>query len=290
MKLVIQDKFSGMALRAAGVADRFITRNEVTIAQQAFREHYFAKEPAIAGGAISSNFSDVFEADWKDFKRVIINECIGQIATSPDGTDSVVITANNLLLRFIFRYDLPAANWYLTMQSCAMVHERNDPGISKVVYDVYESNIFHKIVNAYSPIILDTNPTHFATNYFNNFYYSTDGGATTVNLTSDDSSHSKYVGNVLFPWDKEIKELAEDNDVYDPTESQIVRLKFFSCSFQFSLPSSYAGIEWPHGVLLCINENGRDRLKNRDSVLSFCDLAANFGTMCPPNCFLYIVT
>lgn len=253
--------------------DRYITRDQLTEAQSNFRKYYRADYD---GADATTSFIDVFEVDWPTLKNVIESDCIGQ-----DG-----ITVNNLALRFIHRYDHANGAWYLTMQCCKMQNEREQDPLG-FICDVVATNIFYKLIDAKTTINTDSPIGHFASDYFTRFH---NNFGIPGRLSDIDGANASYVGNLVLPWKKEILELADDNGVATPAAGDVVRLKFMSCSFEADPGGIYAKVNWPHGLVLCMNKNGRDLLRNNDSVISYTNLGANYGTMCPPHPNIYIIT
>lgn len=237
----------------------YITQTMLEQAQIDFNARYFAQQ--------QPNFLNNIAVDWTQLYNYLTANAIGQQG----------ITTDNLILRFIHRYADNA--WYLTANCGIMSNPvKNDDGTT--TYDVTDTNIFFALHNT-KDIIPDSNPSYYASDYFNNFYFQPPTGPM-VNLAADDPNHTKYVGNILYPWKMEIVKLCADNGFCDnngaPIYTGSVSLKFISVSFS---------PDWPHGLMMLISANGLDKIKNELSDISFCDLAADYGGMCPPNCNKY---
>jgi hypothetical protein len=55
-----------------------------------------------------------------------------------------------------------------------------------------------------------------------------------------------------------------------------------------STPDARALIEWPHGVVVYLNQGGVDMIDNNSYVSMFTNHGADFATLCPPNCDVYM--
>lgn len=262
---------------------RSITRNELKRTQSDFRLRYLAITKTTPSIEITSNFVDEFAVNWLHFKGKI-NTFLAQSSVNPD----------NLLLRFIHRYDL--GNWSLTGQCCTMSSPRAHPTIiGKNIVDVTDTNYLFRLSNTHH-IDMEANPGHYANDYFNNFYFTPTGTPPPAsdNLATIDPNHERYVGNVLFLWKEEILQLGIDNYVWNNSgdlldANKTVYLKFASCTFQYPPSNPYSNIEFPHGVVIYLNVDGRDLLLEESHILSYTNMACDFGNLCPPNCGIAII-
>ncbi len=211
-------------------------------------------------------FSRSFMIKWQHFIDQVVNPAI-----TPGNT--YYIPESKLAFKFIHRYDQNTKVWFFTVCTCEMGQPEGNryPIIEKGPrYDLYNGVITpSEFTGTYDPV------------YFNDMRYYT---SQTIPLDPN-----TYVNNLVLPWQMEIGAMYAQNFVLTPPSDTVYMV--FACSSIYcdiTTPDARALIEWPHGLVLYLNQGGIDMLDNDSYVTMFTNHGADYATMCPPNCSEYI--
>ena len=184
--------------------------------------------------------------------------------------------ANAVALRFVLCYDTNSNALYLRMQICTMT------SAGQGTYNLVTSNCAWYVITNGS-IATTTVTDLYDQNYLDNFYYCDSGTCsanTVVNLASD-TSETVFVRNLVLPWGLEVQKVYTDDG--QPNNATI-------CFAAVSPGNSSPAVTYPHSIAVYLrNGNGVALLDNTTYTQPFKNKAADFGTICPPNCNVYIL-
>lgn len=228
-----------------------------------FSLHYFYTDTA---GAF--NGSEI-QVPWIDLQNAVDAYII------ESGTPE-----NEVALRFVHCFDPIAASLYLRLQVCRMVlSETPPPPGALAVYDLVTTDSrWYEIKQHQFGTTLDESLEGIE--YLESFYYKDEPQAVTMQKLAD--GPTLYVKNLTLPWAQEVKLMYSQNG--SPAGAGV---NFASCSY--IEPPAYANVQWPHGMVIYLtNSTGQPFLDNNDYVSIFHNKGADFTTLCPPNCNVYI--
>ncbi|MCB0697544.1 MAG: hypothetical protein KDC07_09285 [Chitinophagaceae bacterium] len=192
--------------------------------------------------------------------------------------------ATNVALRFVHCFmpglsEAPAV-LFLRLQICGMTPsaEPPPPGVSQV-YDLDTTGALWYEISEGS-FISTTDQTLFGTVYLSNFYYKADPASADLMPLTD--GPAAFVKNLVLPWGNEILQMYLNNG--SPAGAGI---NFAACSYVAT--PEHANVEWPHGMVVYLtNSTGQPMLDNDNYATIFHNKGADYGTMCPPNCNVYL--
>ncbi len=185
-------------------------------------------------------------------------------------------------LRIVYCFEPETGNLKLRMQLCKMEESEEIANTYILVDDVCA---WYKIKNSNLVPCKDHNLV--SKNYFTNFYYCATPPCDGKNaqLLADGASDQLYARTITFPWTLEVQQLYLDNN--SPENATIC----FGATSYVHANSGDAKIAFPHGLVLYLKDaDGHPLLDNdKDSVAIFHNKGADFGTLCPTKCKVYIV-
>ncbi len=224
-----------------------------------FKHHYFLS------GCNSKFGGQDIQVPWSSFALVVEN-FIKSTGAAP-GT---------VALRFVLCYDTNKNALFLRMQICTMT-----PSGQPRTFDLDTTNAAWYTIEDGS--LAPTAITDlFDQNYLDNFYYCDTGVCdpnTLVNLASD-TAGAVFVRNLVFPWIQEVRKIFVDNGA--PAGAI---LNFAAGSHDKTSPV----LAHPHTLLVYLRQkDGTQMLDNVVYDLEFQMKAGDVGTLCPPNCGVYI--
>ena len=241
---------------------RVISLDEYEFGRENFDMHYY-KDP----GAEQTEFSGQdFKVPWDNFFSAV-----------HDFYTTNSIDPENVALRFVHCFDELGNSLYLRMQICSF----GTPYFNNEGYQVFpiEATPCAWYDLKESSITPSTDTTLKGQAYFDTMFYLVDPqGQDFENL---DSAVNKYVENFTYPWNSEVYQLYLDNG--EPTGADI---HFASCSY--TATPQQANVVWPHGNVLYLSEGTHVFLDNDDYMVIFSNKGADSGTLCPPDCGVYI--
>lgn len=228
-----------------------------------FSLHYYYTDTAA-----SFNGSEI-QIPWLDLQNAV---------------DSYVIESgtpeNEVALRFVHCFDPIAESLYYRLQICKMVLSSTPPPAgASAVYDLVTTGArWYEIKqNQFGSTL---NHALAGAEYLNNFYYKDEPQASTMEKLAE--GPALFVKNFTLPWTQELKLIYTENG--SPVGAGI---NFASCSY--IEPPAYANVEWPHGMVAYLtNASGQPFLDNEDYVHIFHNKGADYSTLCPPQCNVYI--
>lgn len=119
--------------------------------------------------------------------------------------------------------------------------------------------------------------------YQNGVYYHQSGVG--VNIGQDVELKKSYVRSLIFPWHAEIETLYDQNE---SVHYNITHVVFCSYTQDLSGQPNRSNIDWPHGmVAYMVKNNTHDMLDDNNYITVFANKAADYASLCPPNCTKY---
>ena len=225
-----------------------------------FQQHYFLSN-------CNSDFGGQdIQIPWSSFSLVVHN-FITATGAKPD----------TVAMRFVLCYDTANNALYLRMQICTMT-----PSGTKDEFNLDTTNsAWYTIENgSLAPTAITD---LFDQNYLDNFYYCDTAVCdpnTLVNLASD-TAGTVFVRNVVFPWTHEIQKIHIDNGT--PANAFV---NFAAGSHD----KTSKVVAHPHSLVIYLCKHDKTPLMdNIEYPLEFQMKAGNLGTICPPNCNVYIL-
>lgn len=191
----------------------------------------------------------------------------------------IATTTENVALRFVYCFDTIANALFLRLQLCTM--QQSAMAANEFMLDTTVSN-WHRIKAGQ----LNVTPVHTLSdaNYLTSFYYSPNQvcAINEAQQLATDTSETLFVRNITYPWAQEILAMYLQNG--SPTNASVC---FGACSF------ATAGLQpvmFPHGMVIYLkNSNGEPLLNNENYIVVFENKGCDIGTVCPPNCNVYIL-
>lgn len=211
-----------------------------------------------------------FKVSWDDFYT-----CIDDYSTNNN------IPESEIAIRLVICYDTSNNILYLRMQLCKLV-STTDKSHGRDIYDLDTQDVDWYELRE-DDVSTTTTTDLSDSDYLDYFYYSSTPLPTTDPLEKlADGTTNEYVENTTFPW-SQILDMYEDNGSPDD-----VYLHFASCSYT-EVYSGDSGVTWPHMLVLYLSDESGNLLDNiADPTDIFLNKGADFATLCPPNCNIYI--
>lgn len=228
-----------------------------------FDMHYYY---TTAEGAFGGQ---VVEIPWNDLQTAV-----------DDFITNAAVPENEVALRFVHCFDTTTELLYQRLQICQMVPSETPPPPGAIlVYDLITTNaVWYEIKEGIMEV--STTQTLFSPQYLNSFYYKTEPQAAVMEKLAD--GPGKYVKNLVLPWAQEVKLMYQENG--SPENAGV---HFAACSYTES--SEYSNVLWPHGLVIYLSDSTGEAMLDNDTYISiFHNKGADFTTMCPPNCNVYI--
>lgn len=284
--------------------------------QQSFKHNYFLVPP-IASYAFTLAARDAHQQEFRNRYKSLVNICdpaSPHFATGIKVKLSDFLTAfNNVIpsipandygaIKLIHRYDTGSNKWHLTVE-CGTIPKTG------VQNHGLESNTFN---HAFTPANIQSPDTNrfdidtsgnispnstfmgnFDPDYFGNVKEIKDDGSQVDLLDTD------HVNYTVFPWECEVLELCRDNNIdpSNPTAIPDTINMVFEPIVTFapnllSTMTPLSNVNWPHITVLYLNDNNGDYLDNSGDTTEtgkFQMKGANFSTICPPRCGIYLWT
>lgn len=225
--------------------------------------YYYTSAQASFGG-------QVIEIPWGP-----LNDAVQQYM------DATETSAEDVAMRFVHCFDPgPAGELYLRLQICKLVPTADPPppGVEQVfLLDTTDATWYSINNGSLEPT---DNQDLYGTEYLNNFYYKFEPQAQEMEVLA--AGPDKYVKNLVLPWGDEILKVYQQNG--SPANANI---NFAACSY-ISTPE-HANVEWPHGMVIFLSNNqGEPYLDNNNYISIFHNKGADYGSLCPPNCNVYL--
>lgn len=238
-----------------------ISQDEYAQGRTNFQQHYYL-----------ANCNSIFGGQDLTIQWAALNSAVNAFCTQYGLSASVVA------LRFVYCYDLAANNLYMRLQLCQM--QQSTQGSN--VYDLMPSpTAWYQITDGSfvsTPVNTLNDPT-----YLTNFFYSdtaTCNVATLQPLYSDQGQI--YAQTITYPWENEIYQLYVDNQA-----SPDFQISFGACSYVRQ--DSTTPCTWPHGLVIYMRTAaGVPLLDDNDYISMFHNKGADYGTLCPAQCNVYI--
>lgn len=242
---------------------RVITFDEYQFGRDNFQMHYY-KSP---GGPEANVFAGQdFTVPWDDFYGAVYDF---YTANSIDPED--------VALRFVHCYDENNNCLFLRLQICSL----GTPYFNTEGYQVFPlvttPCAWYELNDGTIASTGDT--TLKGSVYFENLYYKADPGTENYEKLAD--GVNKYVENFVYPWASEVYAMYTDNE--EPEDASI---HFASCSY--TDPPVESNVVWPHGNVLYLSTPTHTYLNNDESMVLFSNKGCDMGSLCPPNCDVYI--
>ena len=254
---------------AAATEKMNLTRAELDAVAGAFIDHYFLEGCAgdFEGKDVAIPFSDLYAA----------------ITAFKDQND---LTDDEVGLRFVHCYSPGEHSLYYRLQLCklTLTAETNH---GRAVYDISGPYSWYEIKDG---SFATTNITDlFDQEYLDHFYYTETGPCTGGEQLSTDGAEEKYVRNFTMPWGLEaMLQFQQNGGTPDNTGEFALHLAAISYTPAIS---GDAGVVFPHSMALYFVRNATTVLLDNNIYpgAPFRNKAADFNTMCPPNCNSYIL-
>ncbi|MCB0700028.1 MAG: hypothetical protein H6551_00365 [Chitinophagales bacterium] len=241
---------------------RVISLQEYTDGRANFDLHYYyTSAEAAFGGKVN-------DAQWDDLQNAVDNYC-----------STAGVPHAEVALRFVHCFDPVPGNMYQRLQICRMVPQPPS-GSNEEIFDLDTTDAqWYEIKDgAFNPTPDDD---LYGQDYLNDFYYKVE--PQTMEMEQLVLGPDKYVKNLVFPWENEVLRMYAENG--SPASAGI---HFAACSYTAEYPG-YANVDWPHGMVIYLSDsNGQPYLNNEDYITIFHNKGADMGTLCPPNCGVYI--
>ena len=240
-----------------------ISKAEYLQGRQNFIDHYYLK------GCNTKFSGQDLEIPW-----IQLADAVAGYKASNPGVE--------VALRIVYCYDVNKGKLKLRIQLCQMTEAEDIENTYILIDDKCD---WYKISNGQLVPCQDHNLV--SKNYFENFYYCDtppcDG--TNAQLLADGVEDQLYARTITFPWSLEVEQLYIDNN--SPQGAHIC----FGATSYVHANSGDANIAYPHGLVLYLKDaDGYPLLNNdKDSVAIFHNKGADYGTLCPTKCKVYIV-
>lgn len=226
--------------------------------------YYYSHTEASFGG-------QVIDAQWNDLQAAVTD----YVNTS--GTPEAQVA-----LRFVHCFSpVDPAELFLRMQICGMVPSPLPvPPGAQAIFDLDTSNSkWYEIRNG--AITVTNDEELFGPMYLETFFYKTEPQSAEMERLVD--GPHKFVRNLVLPWALEIKLMYLENG-----HPENAGIHFAACSYTEANPA-YSHVEWPHGMVVYLsNSEGHAMLDNTAYISIFHNKGADYSTICPPNCGVYI--
>lgn len=238
-----------------------ISQDDYATGRLNFQQHYYL-----------ANCNSIFGGQDLTIPWATLNAAVNAFCTQYSLSPSVVA------LRFVYCYDVASNSLYLRLQLCQM--QQSSPGSNS--YNLLAAPVaWYQITNG---SMVATQVTDLSDPvYLGNFYYSENAvcSASALQPLSGDGGQT-YVRTITYPWQNEVYQMYVDNQG--------------TANFQFSIgacsyvrPDSTTECMWPHGLVLYLRTAaGIPLLDNSDYIVMFHNKGADYGTMCPTHCDVYI--
>lgn len=224
---------------------------------QTFNTWYHLESGQSFSGIVSLRFQDLKDVVTSFMQAESINEA-------------------EVACRFIHRFDTGTNTWFPCLEMARMQDlKKTDPngraeysitGFQKYRYDINNGLSASQLTGSYDPV------------YFEQVYYPTSLGIEKPLIVGQN------VQSVVFPWQRELLRLCQQNNLENVTGAKIVLQSI-------ALPPAYQGdalIAWPHSIAFYMrNAQGQDCLGPNSGNLVFHNQAADVGTSCPTKCNTY---
>jgi hypothetical protein len=246
-----------------------LTRGELSTGQQTFTNHYFLEGCSVdfQGKDIAISFSELYDA----------------VTTFKEAND---LTDDEVGLCFVHCYSPEENTLYYRLQLCKLTLSP-DTNHGRRVYDISGPYTWFEIKDgSFSPTDISD---LFDNDYLDHFYYTGSGSCTGGEQLSTDTGEEKYVRNFTMPWGLEALKQFQDNDG-TPVNTADYTLHLAAISHTVSIPSD-AGVAYPHSMAMYLVKNATTILLDNNiyPAQAFKNKAANFNSMCPPQCAVYIL-
>lgn len=190
------------------------------------------------------------------------------------------VPENEVALRFVHCFDMEMHKLYTRLQILQMVPSSTPPPPdASMVYDLVDTGaLWYKIDNGEMSSTDDHSLEGHE--YLENFYYKDEPQSAIMECLI--TGPTKYVKNLVFPWQQEVQQMYLDNG--SPENAGV---HFASCSY--IEPPAYSNVTWPHGMVIYLSDAGGTPMLDDNTYISiFHNKGADMGTLCPPNCNVYI--
>lgn len=229
-----------------------------------FEMHYYYTSAQAAFGG------KVIDALWDDLNNAV------QDYMNQTGAEEAEVA-----LRFVHCFEPgPAGNLFLRLQLCKMISSPTPPppGASEVFDLDTAGALWYEIKDG------TINPTSdeslVGQVYFDDFYYKVEPQS--QELLPLNGEPDKFVRNLVLPWADEILKMYDQNG-----QIEGAGVHFAACSYETS--PERANVLWPHGMVVYLSDsNGNPLLDNNKYISVFHNKGADFGTLCPAQCNVYV--
>jgi hypothetical protein len=239
-----------------------VTLDRFTKMRENFMSHYFLANcnPNFGGQEI--------QVPWNSFSLAIHNFM-----------NSTEVAPKNTAMRLVHCYDAAQNVLYVRMQVLAMEPIQGEPRKFLLIED---PSAWYQLANG--TIVPTTDTELYDNTYFDNFYYCNtpeNCNPSTLAPLSDDADGTIYTRTVTVPW-LEMRQLFADNR--RPANATLCIDA--SCRLTQNDPEC----TFQHGLVCYLRKHdGTPMLDNDEAVRPFQNKAADFGTLCPDNCGVYIL-
>jgi len=223
----------------------------------------------------SQDFLKDLSVNWQTFS----NEVLALNQNNP-------VPLDRLALKFIHRYNENTKRWYVTVQLCEIYgsplpdtdYARRHESYLLISRDTYFTiNDDGTISEDGDTGLGGATEAKYGINYFDNIYY----GMNKVVV-------GKNVQSITFSWFV-LQKLHADNCNPNRPDDSLFSIVFSSSSYRAALPSKNTFVEYPHCVTAYMSYDGIDCLDLDTITLGkFGNKAANFNTLCPKRCGIFL--
>lgn len=238
-----------------------ISQDEYTLGRTSFQQHYYlANCNSIFGG-------QDLTIPWSTLNNAVTAFC-----------SQYSVAAANVALRFVYCYNVSTQCLYLRLQLCVM--QQASPGSN--TYNLLSSPVAWYQITQGTMAATQTTALEDPA-YLTNFYYSdtTTCNVATLQPLSGDQGQV-YVRTITYPWQNEVYQMYLDNQGQPD-----YKISFGACSY-IRQDQNTLNI-WPHGIVMYLSTAaGVPLLDNNNYIVMFHNKGADYGTMCPPTCNVYV--
>lgn len=186
-------------------------------------------------------------------------------------------------VRIVYCYDVTTNALNLRIQLCSMAQTPQAQTTNTFAL-ITTQCAWYKIQNGGLVTALDTNL--YDTPYLTNLCYCPAppcNGTNCIPLSTDTQSQN-YARTITFPWQEEILQMYLDNG--SPQGASIC----FGATSYTHANSGDSNIAFPHGIVMYLKGvDGKAMLNNdQDTISIFHNKGADYGTLCPKYCNVYV--
>lgn len=236
----------------------FVTLDQFNAGRTNFQNHYFLES------CNSTFYGQDIRLDWGKFYAAVTG-FIKKYSADP----------STIALRFVYCYDTASTSLYLRLQILTMsadttiANQYNLNATPSAWYSITEAGIAETKVSDLSDSA-----------YLSGFYYCDSGSCSASSVQQLSADSDSFAQNIVFPWALEVLQMYADNG--NPTGGCI---GFAACAFT---GDSSEPVAYPHTLVLYLTDSSGQALIDNNPCTGFQGKAADYGTLCPEKCNVYI--